>query len=199
MVFIYITECNPLPIQDDHPAVSVIRSGDPLVKIPSPNCLDIPLETLKVFSFWLLWCGIWKKFVNQQEEVIWILKKFVNCCKTPLLFGDGGTNDEKSESMGDSCSDESSGCVGSTVCDFGKGHVEPFIGKDNNNSKGGDELSQGFLQGIEPSRLVVVAYDNVFHKDQTMEIAFVFFFKKKKNIDHTLAFVFCFVVNIIIF
>jgi hypothetical protein len=27
-----------------------------------------------------------------------------------------------------------------------------------------------------------VAYDNVFHKDQTMEIAFVFFFFKKKTL-----------------
>ena len=73
------------------------------------------------------------------------------------------------------------------------------MSKDNNNSKGGDELSQGFLQGIEPSRLVVVAYDNVFHKDQTIEIAIVFFFLKKKNSDHTLAFVFCFVVKILLF
>lgn len=77
MVFIYLTECNPLPIQDDHPAVSVIRSGDPQVKIPSPNCLNIPLETLKVFSFRLLRCGTWKKFVNQQEEVCWLLQDTV--------------------------------------------------------------------------------------------------------------------------
>jgi hypothetical protein len=46
---------------------------------------------------------------------------------------------------------------------------------------------------------VVVAYDNVFHKDQTIEIAIVFFFLKKKNIDYTLAFVFCFVVKILLF
>jgi len=68
------------------------------------------------------------------------------CCQKPLLFRDVGSNrnkNKKGESMGDGCNDESSAYVGSTVCDLSEGHAGPFMGEDNN--KGGNELSQGFL------------------------------------------------------
>lgn len=64
--------------------------------------------------------------------------------------------------MGDGCNDESSAYVGSTVCELSEGHAGPFIGKDNN--KGGNEPSQGFLQGVGLSRLMVVASGNVFDR-----------------------------------
>ena len=68
------------------------------------------------------------------------------CCQKPLLFRDVGSNrnkNKKGESMGDGCNDESSAYVGSTVFDLSEGHAGPFMGEDNN--KGGNELSQGFL------------------------------------------------------
>ncbi|KAJ6755890.1 hypothetical protein OIU79_028323, partial [Salix purpurea] len=79
-----------------------------------------------------------------------------------MATGDVGTNrnsNKKSESMGYRCSNETSGCVGSSVGEFAEGHAGPFTGKDKN--KGGDELSQGCLPGVWLSCLMVVAYGDV--------------------------------------
>ena len=83
MVFIYITECNPLPIQDDHPAVSVIRSGDPSEN-PKSKLLAHPFEDLEGFYFFGYFDVESERSLFNQQEVIRILKKFVKCCKTPL-------------------------------------------------------------------------------------------------------------------